>query len=597
MEDESDKSDSEEKSDEKEDTDKDTSTEDESDESDSEHVTPGKWARAKVCRVKRQPVPNDLLPGALVMIPNNSRHFGLRGILGQIIGKGLKGRYRVQLAPQPNRDVLTCQLVELAFELGMIMDDFVVIPKSNYAMVLKANKAYKEMGTSQKDFSANAIFDSGSELLLTGCKGILHNFRKLNKPMIAEGVHTTEAQYTHGGDVYFVMPGGVRTAVAYYHPDETMTIVPAGMWDDGEHFFTCKDRTLHLYKKDIDDDSPVALGSYPRDIALEEGKHYNADFIQCLSTQAIKGKKRHDLYPIPDSIFLWANDTKEHGTVEVVDVEESVSTTISKNKPSQNDEEVEASHTINEVKFSELTSENSNEDETVVDGISLPLPIEHVECLGGSEFSHDYEAIQDLLSTAIQDFLSTPDDHVTHEQKKQAAIEKAQELYDESHPVLGHRSREHNMRQIEWIYGNRMPSVVENMLEHCRGCDLSKLTSDLAPFRPSYHSAATIPSGGVGVSSSASLSSSTAVPEVQIVDVTTGVNTSGGDSTLDESEGIDADVRNQSDGFFTTHWIEVGQAAREAKGGCTSLALAGISAHNASGKTGPGPPAMVKSLR
>jgi flagellar motor protein MotB len=196
MEDESDKSDSEEKSDEKEDTDKDTSTEDESDESDSEHVTPGKRARAKACRVKRQPVPIDLLPGALVMIPNNSRHYGLRGILGQIIGTGLKGRYRVQLAPQPNRDVLTCQLVELAFELGMIMDDFVVIPKSNYAMVLKANKAYKEMGTSQKDFSANAIFDSGSELLLTGCKGILHNFRKLNKPMIAEGVHTTEAQYT-----------------------------------------------------------------------------------------------------------------------------------------------------------------------------------------------------------------------------------------------------------------------------------------------------------------------------------------------------------------------------------------------------------------
>ena len=95
-------------------------------------------------------------------------------------------------------------------------------------------------------FSANSIFDSGSQLLLTGCKGIIHNYRKLDKPMLAEGVLDTEVQYTHGGDVYFVMPGGVRKALAYYHPDETMTIVPADMWDDGEHFFTCKDRTLHL---------------------------------------------------------------------------------------------------------------------------------------------------------------------------------------------------------------------------------------------------------------------------------------------------------------------------------------------------------------
>ena len=27
------------------------------------------------------------------------------------------------------------------------------------------------------------------------------------------------------------------------------------------------------------------------------------------------------------------------------------------------------------------------------------------------------------------------------------------------------------------MYGKRMPPVVENMLEHCQGCDLSKLTS------------------------------------------------------------------------------------------------------------------------
>ena len=34
------------------------------------------------------------------------------------------------------------------------------------------------------------------------------------------------------------------------------------------------------------------------------------------------------------------------------------------------------------------------------------------------------------------------------------------------------------MRQIEGMYGKRMPPVVENMLEHCKQCDLSKLTSE-----------------------------------------------------------------------------------------------------------------------
>ena len=112
-------------------------------------------------------------------------------------------------------------------------------------------------------------------MLLTGCKGILHDFRELDEPMIAEGVLDTEVKYTHGGDVYFVMSGSVRKATAYYHPDESTTIIPADMWDDEDYFFICRDRTLHLYKNG---EEPVILGSYPRDIALDKNKRYNADF-------------------------------------------------------------------------------------------------------------------------------------------------------------------------------------------------------------------------------------------------------------------------------------------------------------------------------
>ena len=47
----------------------------------------------------------------------------------------------MQLDHESTGDELTDQIVELAFELGMIMgDDFVVIPKDNRTMVLKAKR-------------------------------------------------------------------------------------------------------------------------------------------------------------------------------------------------------------------------------------------------------------------------------------------------------------------------------------------------------------------------------------------------------------------------------------------------------------------------
>ena len=88
------------------------------------------------------------------------------------------------------------------------------------------------------------------------------------------------------------------------------------------------------------------------------------------------------------------------------------------------------------------------------------------------------ERQNDRSYDAIQDFLSTPDARLSQDEKRAVAVEKARTLYEDLHHVLGHRSREHTVRQIEWMYGKRMPPVVENMLEHCQACDRSKLTSD-----------------------------------------------------------------------------------------------------------------------
>ncbi len=179
-------------------------------------------------------------------------------------------------------------------------------------MVLKARKVYKENGIYPNTaFSGNTVFDSGSQVFLTGCRGIIHNYRKLDEPMVTEGVLDTEAQYTHGGDVYIVMPGGTRKATAYFYSQETMPIVPPEMWDATEYHFTCKDRTLHPFKKG--DEGDVILGSYSRDVVIEPGKHYNAKFLQCLATR--EGKHRNILYPMPDSFFLWNDDAKEKARV------------------------------------------------------------------------------------------------------------------------------------------------------------------------------------------------------------------------------------------------------------------------------------------
>ena len=59
------------------------------------HPTAGQ--KAKACRIKRPKTPIDLEAGALVMVPHDSRYEPLRGVLGQIIGKGIECRYRVQL--------------------------------------------------------------------------------------------------------------------------------------------------------------------------------------------------------------------------------------------------------------------------------------------------------------------------------------------------------------------------------------------------------------------------------------------------------------------------------------------------------------------
>ena len=187
-----------------------------------------------------------------------------------------------------------------------------------------------------------------------------------------------------------------------------MTIVPADMWDDTDHYFMCKDRTLHLFKKDGEDD--VTLGTYPRDVVIEQDKVYNSDFMQCLATQTIKGTKRHILYPMPDSFFLWNEDvTKVNGKARVstvpvsVDVMASVEvmTPAPVEMVSPVTVELVASVPVDAVPLSHVEI-SQGEHEVLVDGVSPSLSEVHQEChkaLTGRRNDQAYDAIQDFLAT------------------------------------------------------------------------------------------------------------------------------------------------------------------------------------------------------
>jgi hypothetical protein len=198
-----------------------------------------------------------------------------------------------------------------------------------------------------------------------------------------------------------------------------MTIVPAGMWDNTEHYFTCKDRTLHLFKKGEDADNPVPLGSYPRDIAVESDKLYNSDFLQCLATQTIKGRKRHVLYPMPDSCFLWNDVTMSKVKVATISGSATDSTVC-----------VEPS-VASEVKDSVVVGVIANSDSTIVGAdvgmaaqspdslneeggvMDAALSLDQGGCLDGLT-----ERQNDRSYDAIQDFLSTPDARLSQDEKR-----------------------------------------------------------------------------------------------------------------------------------------------------------------------------------
>ena len=143
-------------------------------------------------------------------------------------------------------DVASTQMLINALNAGMVPDaDFIVIPALERDGLKISRQNYGSGGLEQKRvFRANAVFDTGANIFVTSCKGILFDVVELDEPHVIRAMRDTPITYTHAGYVYFTLGRHTRKVMAYYDPKEATTIIPGGIWDDGVYNFAGKGRAI-----------------------------------------------------------------------------------------------------------------------------------------------------------------------------------------------------------------------------------------------------------------------------------------------------------------------------------------------------------------
>ena len=266
-----------------------------------QHPTPSgnKMHRAKAINMFK-PKRGDLVQLAQDLIVPD-----LRGALGQVIGPGLDGRHRIQItlgSEQQSCATLVGQLVYMAAEVGMADHEFSVVPVEKRKQTLRTAKAYRaHAAKASSNYSANAIFDSGASDVFSGphARGIFASLTELDTPLKCAGSNGHMSLYTHTGPVTLVTGTTQRTLTGYYSESEDTTVVPGQQYDDCEYWNASRNRSLHLYKGD------EHLASFPRDIAIDPNQAHSKPFLESLGARQPDGTRRHILYPLPDTFFVW----------------------------------------------------------------------------------------------------------------------------------------------------------------------------------------------------------------------------------------------------------------------------------------------------
>ena len=287
--------------------------------------------------------------GDLVVLTQTCPIPALRGALGQVHCASKRNAKRVhtqlivgdEFVAEGNEGVR--QWIQMAKDVGLTADEYVICPPEKHKAMMAAGKSRLKHSTKGRGpYSLNAIFDTGSNTLLSSVPQLFSDLEKLERPEAIEGLDGKFSEATHVGKVTMMLGTHERVFEEAFLCDDTVhTIVPGTLFDDGEYCFMGKHKAMNIMLI-----SPAGAGtpdevlvSYPRELTIDAHTFYSSEFLADLGPKSRRGTQAHTIYPIPDSAFVW-NKAKSHVATRQTAISAAVPEIASEQKKEAKEEEI-----------------------------------------------------------------------------------------------------------------------------------------------------------------------------------------------------------------------------------------------------------------
>jgi hypothetical protein len=252
--------------------------------------------------------------GDLVVLTQACRIPALRGALGQAHTVSATNHKRVCLQliigdefDQTGGEAVK-QWAQMANTVGLLSTEYTICPPEKRVALLAACTTRSEHGVRNNGpYSLNAIFDTGSNTLLSSQTRIFDDLKKLDRPEAIEGLDGSFVAATHRGTVTMILGTHQRVfEEAFLCPESIHTIVPGILFDNDEYYFMGKHRAMNIVRHNASQaNADEILVTYPRDLTIDASTHYSSAFLNDLGKTSPRGARAHAIYPVPDSAFVW----------------------------------------------------------------------------------------------------------------------------------------------------------------------------------------------------------------------------------------------------------------------------------------------------
>jgi hypothetical protein len=195
--------------------------------------------------------------GDLVVLTQACPVPALRGVLGQVYGfsKTNNQRALLQLIVGDEYKGIggesVSQWIGMSYDVGLLPIEYTICPAERRVALTAACYSKTVHGNrGVGPYSLNAIFDTGSNTLLSFAQKLFTDLVKLDRPEEVEGLDGYHCVATHVGTVTMILGTHQRVFKdAYYCPTSVHTIVPGTQFDNEEYYFMGKDRSIHIVKR------------------------------------------------------------------------------------------------------------------------------------------------------------------------------------------------------------------------------------------------------------------------------------------------------------------------------------------------------------